>query len=46
MVSVTEEVSIGQRRGGSRHGQGKLSVTSIQGQGNAKPYNYRVAINF
>ena len=45
MVAVTEEVYVGQRRSGLRHGQGRISVANLLGQNNAKPFNYWLTIN-
>ena len=40
MVAVTEEVSVGQRRVGSRNSQGRIVVAYISGQRDAKTVNY------
>ena len=46
VVSIPEEVSIGHWRGKLRRGQGRIFIPRIQGQGGAKPVNYRSTINF
>ena len=45
VVSVPDEVFIGQRRVGLQHSQGKLVIASLQDQGNKNPVNYRATIN-
>ena len=45
-VSMPEEVSISQRHSGSRYGQERLVIVSLQGQGDAKPVDRRSTINF
>ena len=45
VMTVPEEVSIYQRRGGVWHVQGRFVITSLQGQGYAKPVNDGMKIN-
>ena len=45
-VSMPKEVSIAQRRGGSRHGQCRLVIASILGRGDENPVDFRATINF
>ena len=44
MVEVAEQVSIGQKRGGSWHGQGRLVVSHLLGQYNTQTINYWLTI--
>ena len=46
MVSVPEKFSVSQRCCGLWHGQGRLVIAHLHGQGDANPVDYGTIINF